>query len=171
MSRTASISAPSGRINAQLVLYNTSHDNGRRGQRDEESIVANYHLCARDLMHPEIATVVDNATVQEAADIMRLEGVRSLIVLPGNDDDVVGIISYADIVSKVLAEEREPAAVPVYDVMTRPAITIPPTMRVADIARLFRHTRIGHAPVVEGRRVVGMVSMTDLITEVIPEPA
>ena len=133
--------------------------------------MSNYHLCARDLMHPDIATIVDNATVQDAASIMRLEGVRSLVVLSGSDDNVVGIIAYADIVSKVLAEEREPAAVPVHEVMTRPAITIPPTMKVADIARLFRQTRIGHAPVVDNRRIVGMVSMTDLIAEVIPEPA
>jgi CBS domain-containing protein len=44
-------------------------------------------------------------------------------------------------------------------------------MEVKHIARLFRQIKIGHAPVVDGGRLLGMVSMTDLITEVITEPA
>jgi CBS domain-containing protein len=54
--------------------------------------------------------------------------------------------------------------------MTKPAITIPPSMDVKHIARLFRQTRIGHAPVVDGGKLLGVVSMTDLVTEVINEP-
>jgi CBS domain-containing protein len=132
--------------------------------------VGNYHLRARDIMHAEVATILDDATVQEAAAVMRMEGTRSLLVEPHNKEDSYGIISYADIVSKVLAEGLDPRKVLVDAIMTKPAITIPPSMDVKHIARLFRQTRIGHAPVVDGGKLLGVVSMTDLVTEVINEP-
>jgi CBS domain-containing protein len=133
--------------------------------------VGNYHLRARDIMHAEVATILDDATVQEAAAIMRMEGTRSLLVEPHNSEDSYGIISYADIVSKVLAEGLDPTKVLIDAVMTKPAITIAPAMEVKHIARLFRQTHIGHAPVVDGGKLLGVVSMTDLVTEVINEPA
>jgi CBS domain-containing protein len=71
----------------------------------------------------------------------------------------------------VLAEGLDPTKVQIDAVMTKPAITIPPTMEVKHIARLFRYAHIGHAPVVDGGKLLGIVSMTDLITEVITEPA
>src|SRR5205809_120959 len=122
-------------------------------------------------MHTEVATILDDGTISEAASQMRIEGTRSLIVVPHNADDSYGIITYADIVSKVLAEGRDPTMMRVDEVMTKPAITIAPGMEVKHIARLFRATRIGHAPVVDGSKLLGMVSMTDLIVEVINEPA
>ncbi len=132
--------------------------------------MANYGLRARDIMQVEIATIVSDASVAEAVAQMRLEGVRSLIVKPHNQHDSYAIITYSDIVHKVLAEGLDPTKVPVYAVMTKPAVTIPPDMQVQYIARLFRQTGIGHAPVVDCGKLVGIVSMTDLITEVIAEP-
>lgn len=132
--------------------------------------MANYDLCARDIMQVEIATIVSDASVAEAAAQMRLEGVRSLIVKPTNQHDPYAIITYSDIVNKVLAEGLDPAKVAVYEVMTKPVVTIPPDMQAQYIARLFRQMGIGHAPVVDRGELVGIVSMTDLITEVVAEP-
>lgn len=132
--------------------------------------MANYNLRAKDIMQVEIATIVSDASVAEAVAQMRLEGVRSLIVKPHHEHDPYAIVTYSDIVYKVLAEGLDPAQVPVYEVMTKPAVTIQPEMQVQYIARLFRQTGIGHAPVVDCGELVGVVSMTDLITEVIAEP-
>jgi len=132
--------------------------------------VANYHLRARDIMHTEIASILDDATVCEAAAQMRLEGVRSLVVVRKNEEDAFGIVTYADIVTKVLAERRDPAQVRVHEIMTKPAISIPPGLEAQHIARLFGQFGIGHALVAEGHKLLGVVSMTDLITEVITEP-
>jgi len=132
--------------------------------------MANYNLNASDIMQVEVATILGDATVQEAASVMRLEGVRSLIVVPRNDGDSLAIITYSDIVSKVLAEGRDPEKVLVHQIMTKPLVVVPPTMRVEHIARLFRQTGIGHVPVIDCGQLLGMVSMTDLITEVISEP-
>lgn len=135
-----------------------------------EEDMGNYHLRARDIMHVEIATILDDATIRDAAALMRLEGVRSLVVVPHDADDPFAIITYADIISKVLAERRSPAQVRVFEIMTKPAITIHAGMQVQYIARLFKNLRIGHVLVAEGSKLLGMVSMTDLITEVIAEP-
>lgn len=132
--------------------------------------MANYHLRAREMMQIEVATILEDSTVAEAAQAMRLEGVRSLIVVPRNSGDPYGIVTYSDIVTKVLAEGSDPAVVRIDTIMTKPAVVIGPEMEAEYIARLFRQVGVGHAPVVEDGRLLGMISMTDLVTEVIPEP-
>lgn len=132
--------------------------------------MSNYHLRARDIMHTDLATILPELTVQDAAALMRHHGVRSLLVEKESDDDAYGIITYADIVDKVLAYGFEPAEMRVDEIMTKPLIVINPSLKVEMVARLFAQNNIGHAPVVEDNKVIGMVSMTDLITEVITEP-
>lgn len=132
--------------------------------------MVNYHLRAQDIMQVEVATILDDATIREAAAQMRLEGVRALVVEPRGGQDSYGIIAHADIVSKVLAEGLDPAEVHVSEVMSKPAITISPAMSVQHIARLFQQMEIGHALVVDCDVLQGVVSMTDLVVEVITEP-
>jgi CBS domain-containing protein len=132
--------------------------------------MANYNLCARDIMQTEVATVLPELSVQDAAALMRHHGVRSLVVEKDSDDDAYGLITYADIVTKVLAQGFEPAEIRVDEVMTKPLIVVNPSLKVEMIARLFAHFKVGHAPVIEDHRLVGIVSMTDLVVEVITEP-
>lgn len=133
--------------------------------------MANYNLRARDIMHTDIATVLPELTVQDAAALMRHHGTRSLIVEKESEDDAYGIVTYADIVDKVLAYGFDPAEVRVDEIMTKPLIVVNPSLKVEMIARLFAQNNIGHAPVIEDHKMVGIVSMTDLLTEVISEPA
>ena len=132
--------------------------------------MGNYHLRAQDIMQVEVATVLDDATIQETASQMRLEGVRALIVEPTDAQDSHGIITFSDIVSRVLAEGLDPAETCVYEIMTKPMMTSPPTMPVQHIAKLFRQMRIGHILIMDGGEPLGVVSMTDLVVEVITEP-
>jgi signal-transduction protein with cAMP-binding, CBS, and nucleotidyltransferase domain len=136
----------------------------------EVSGLVNNNLRARDIMQVELATILDDATVSEAVQQMRLEGVRSLLVEPHNDQDAYGIITHSDIVSKVLAQDRDPEKTRVYEVMAKPVISISPWLEVRYIARMFQTTGVSHLPVLDGHEIAGMVSMTDLVTEVIPEP-
>jgi CBS domain-containing protein len=133
--------------------------------------MANYHLRARDIMQTEVATVLPELTVQDAAALMRHQGVRSLVVEKDSDDDAYGLITYADIVTKVLAQGFDPAEIRVDEVMTKPLIVVNPSLKVEMIARLFAQHKVGHAPVIEDHKLVGIVSMTDLVVEVITEPA
>lgn len=133
--------------------------------------MANYHLRARDIMQTEVATVLPELTVQDAAALMRQQGVRSLVVEKDTEDDAYGLITYADIVTKVLAQGFDPAEIRVDEVMTKPLIVVNPSLKVEMIARLFAQHKVGHAPVIEDHKLVGIVSMTDLVVEVITEPA
>ena len=133
--------------------------------------MTNYHLTARDIMQTEIATILPELTVQDAAALMRHNGVRSLVVEKDAEDDAYGLITFADIVSKVLARGFDPAEVRVDEVMTKPLIVVNPSLKVELIARLFANHRIGLAPVLENHQLIGIVSMTDLVVEVINEPA
>lgn len=132
--------------------------------------MANYKLRAKDVMQVEVATIVDNATITEAAQHMRLEGVRSLVVERRNEDDPYGIVTFSDIVIRVLAEGRDPDKVRVHEVMTRPIITLYPGMEVQYIAQMFRQTGVSHLPVLDDGKIKGIISMTDLVTEMIAEP-
>ncbi len=133
--------------------------------------MANYHLRARDIMQTEVATVLPELTVQDAAALMRHNGVRSLVVEKDTEDDAYGLITYADIVTKVLAQGFDPAEIRVDEIMTKPLIVVNPSLRVEMVARLFAQHKVGHAPVIEDHKLVGIVSMTDLVVEVITEPA
>lgn len=129
--------------------------------------MANYELTARDIMQVEVATILGDATISDAAEIMRLEGVRSLIVEPRNTDDPYGIVTYTDIVSKVLSQGLDPSKLQIHKVMTKPVVTIHPGMKVEYIARLFSQSGFGHTLVIDCGELLGVVSMTDLITETI----
>ena len=133
--------------------------------------MANYSLCARDIMQTDIATILPEHTVQDAAALMRHHGVRSLVVEKEDPDDAFGLITYADIVTKVLAYGFDPAEIRVDEVMTKPLIVVNPSLKVELVARLFANHRIGHAPVIEDHQLIGIVSMTDLVVEVVTEPA
>ena len=128
-----------------------------------------YDLRAVDIMQVEMATILRDATITDAARLMRHEGVRSLIIEPRSDTDPLAIVTYSDIVSLVLAEGKDPDLTLVEEIMTKPLVTIPPHMAAKYIARLFRKIRIGHVPVVDCGKLLGIVSMTDLVTEVISE--
>jgi CBS domain-containing protein len=121
-------------------------------------------------MQIEVATIVEDATISEAALQMRLEGVRSLIIEPRHPDDPFGIITHSDMVTRVLADGKDPKTIPVSEVMIKPAVQVAPGMDVQHIARLFRQTGIGHAPVVDSGKLLGIISMTDLVTEAITDP-
>ena len=131
--------------------------------------MANYHLRARDIMQVEIAAVPPETTVRQAAIRMKREGVRSLIVERADPDDAWGIVTYSDIVAKVLAWGMDPAEVTVEEIMIKPLVVVNPNLKVEYIARLFAQTGIGHAPVISEHKLVGVISKTDLIVEVVTE--
>lgn len=131
--------------------------------------MTNYHLLARDIMQVEIASVRGEYSVEHAAHLMRLAGTRSLLVESG-DGKNFGIITYSDIVYKVLAGGKDPAQVRVEDIAVQPILTVNHDLKVQEVAELFLRHQIGHAAVVDDYGLlVGFLSMTDLVTEVITE--
>jgi CBS domain-containing protein len=121
-------------------------------------------LKASDIMTQEVVLVHGSATVAEAIKLMRLKGVRTLIVDIRSTEDAYGIVTQTDIVYKVVAYGKDPAAMRVYEIMTKPCISVNPDLGVEYVARLFANTGIRIAPVIrEG--VLGTISLTDILNK------
>ena len=115
-----------------------------------------------EIMTKEVVTIRGTATVAEAVKIMKDKKLRALIVETRNENDPYGIVSETDIVYKVAAYGDDPKEVRVYQIMTKPCVTIPPNLGVEYVARLFSNTRIRRAPVVSDK-LLGIVSVSDIM--------
>ncbi|MEY4982374.1 MAG: hypothetical protein RIR62_640 [Pseudomonadota bacterium] len=112
-----------------------------------------------DLMTRDPLTVPHDMAVGAAARIMRERHVSSLGVTEGGR--FVGLVTTRDMTNRVLAEAL-PASLPIGQVMTPDPITLPPSALGSDVLHLMLERRIGHLPVTEGGRLVGIVTQTDL---------
>ncbi|MCS6960425.1 MAG: CBS domain-containing protein [Pseudanabaenaceae cyanobacterium SKYGB_i_bin29] len=119
-------------------------------------------LRAIDIMTKDVPLVKGSATVAEAIRLMRLKGLGALIVDVRDPDDAYGIITQTDIVYKVVAYGKDPNKMRVYEIMTKPCITVNPDLGVEYVARLFANARIRVAPVIQGK-LLGMVTLSDIL--------
>ena len=121
-------------------------------------------LTAKDIMTSDVVTVRGSATVAEAVQMMKAKGLRALIVERRTTDDPYGIVTETDVIYKVAAYGKDPKAVRVFEIMTKPCITIPPDLGVEYVARLFANVGIRRAPVLE-KDLLGVVSVSDLLVK------
>ena len=119
-------------------------------------------LTARDIMTKDVITISGSATIAEAGKLMKEKKLRALIVEPRSDRDPYGIVTETDIVYKVAAFGDDPKKMRVFEIMTKPCITVSPDLGVEYVARLFANTKTRRAPVVEGK-LLGIISVTDIL--------
>ena len=117
----------------------------------------------RDVMKHNFDMVEGMATVAKALETMHHVETKTLIVKPRDDDDEIGIVVLSDISREVLARDRAPDRVNIYEIMVKPAFTVHPDMDIRYCARLFDRFGLSRAPVVKDREVLGIVSLTDLV--------
>nr|VFK07459.1 MAG: CBS domain-containing protein [Candidatus Kentron sp. LPFa]VFK18494.1 MAG: CBS domain-containing protein [Candidatus Kentron sp. LPFa]VFK24192.1 MAG: CBS domain-containing protein [Candidatus Kentron sp. LPFa]VFK61784.1 MAG: CBS domain-containing protein [Candidatus Kentron sp. UNK]VFK69993.1 MAG: CBS domain-containing protein [Candidatus Kentron sp. UNK] len=120
-------------------------------------------LRVRHVMKRKFDTVNGLATIKEALEKMQHVEVKCLIVEKRHEDDEYGILLLSDIARKVVAINRAPERVNVYEVMQKPVIAVDPGMDVRYCARLFDRFGISRTPVLEEEKVIGIVSFTDLV--------
>jgi signal-transduction protein with cAMP-binding, CBS, and nucleotidyltransferase domain len=102
-------------------------------------------------------------TVATALEKMFHIETKSLIVKKRHSDDEFGLVMLSDIARLVLAMDRAPERVNIYEIMTKPALTVSPNMDIRYCARIFSRFELSRAPVVEQGEVVGIVSYTDMV--------
>ena len=88
---------------------------------------------------------------------------KSLIVNKRDDNDEYGMVLISDIATSVLAKDRSPNRVNVYEIMSKPLLPVDPDMDIRYCARYFERFNLSRAPVVENRKVIGIVSYTDMV--------
>jgi CBS domain-containing protein len=120
---------------------------------------------AKDVMHKKYFTIDGMATAREAAAVMRSERVFSLLVKKRHENDAWGILVVQDFVKGVIIPGRSPDDVNVYEIMTKPIITVPADMDIRYAARLIYRAGIRRAPVEDKGEIIGMISLSSLILD------
>lgn len=117
----------------------------------------------RDVMKTHFDMVDGMDTVQKALENMIHVGTKSLIVKKRNENDELGMVLLSDIARQVLAVDRAPERVNIYEIMTKPVLTVSPDMDIRYCARMFNRFDLSRAPVVENGEIVGIISHTDMV--------
>jgi predicted transcriptional regulator len=117
----------------------------------------------RDVMKSEVDVVDGMLTVSEALGGMRFMDTRTLIVDKRDEDDEYGVVMFRDIARHVLARNLSPDRVNIYEIMSKPVISIHPDMDIRYCTRLFDRFGISRAPVLDEGSIVGLVSYTDIV--------
>jgi CBS domain-containing protein len=115
----------------------------------------------------QIFSVAPHESVLRAIEIMATRYVGALLVM--NDGALLGIISERDYARKVILKNRSSHDTPVSDIMTSPAISVTPEDTVHHCMQLMTEGRFRHLPVMKAGRVVGMLSIGDLVKAVIQD--
>jgi CBS domain-containing protein len=122
------------------------------------------------VMTPDPWTVQENAPIQEAAKIMRDAEIGDVIVLR-DDDSVCGIVTDRDLVVRGLAQSADPAKMTMADVCRHEVVSISSGDPVEQAVPLMREHNIRRLPVIDGSRLVGIVTLGDLAIDRDPNSA
>ena len=117
----------------------------------------------RDVMITEMDLVDGMDTVAEALKKSQHPQTKCFIVDMRHDNDEYGIVLLSDIAKQVLARNKSPDRVNIYEIMSKPVISVDPAMDIRYCSRLFENFGLSRAPVVDNRKLVGVVGYTDIV--------
>ena len=117
----------------------------------------------RDVMKSEVDVVDGMLTVTEALKNMKFPDTRTLIVDKRSDDDEYGVVMFRDMAKKVLARDKSPNRVNIYEIMSKPVVSVDPGMDIRYCTRLFDRFGLSRAPVLENNKIIGLVSYSDIV--------
>ena len=119
----------------------------------------------REVMKTRFDLIDGMTTVADALRTMQHVDTKALIVKKRHADDEYGMLLISDIAREVLAKDRAPERVNVYEIMAKPVISVDPDMDIRYCARLFERFELSRAPVLENGKVIGIVSFTDMVLQ------
>jgi CBS domain-containing protein len=114
-----------------------------------------------------VHNVAPNAPVLDAIKIMAEHGIGALLVM--QSERLLGVVSERDYARKVILKGRSSNDTLVSQIMSAPVLTVAPGQSINDCMRLMTEHRVRHLPVVEGDRVIGVLSIGDLVRAVLEE--
>ena len=120
-------------------------------------------ILVRDVMKQNFDIIDGMTTISEALKKMKHIETKTLVVDKRDDHDEYGVVLISDIAKQVLAKDRSPDRVNVYEVMAKPVISVDPNMDIRYCARLFENFGLSRAPVIESGKMIGIISFTDMV--------
>ncbi len=123
----------------------------------------------KEMMRPSPGIIDGLATVQEALDTMRRDNVGALVIDRRNEGDEYGIIVLSDIAAKVIAENRSPARTNVYEVMSKPVLTVAGGMDIKYAIKLLSRFGLARALVTESGQLAGLVTLREMVFRFLPD--
>ncbi|MUJ37150.1 CBS domain-containing protein [Aliivibrio fischeri] len=117
-----------------------------------ENVMSNTYVIVDGLM-----------TVAEGILLAKQKQVKELIIKKRHDDDEYGIVLLSDIAKKVLMQNRSAERTNIYEIMTKPVLSVSPDMNIKYCAQLFERFGISRAPVLRHGEIVGMVSYNNIV--------
>ena len=120
---------------------------------------------AKEVMTKKLVFVDGMTTAKEAVELMRSEKVEALIVKKRDQQDAFGIVVIHDLIDGVIIPDKSSDEVHVYEIMTKPVISVPADMDARYVANLLMKVGFRMAPVEEEGKYIGMVALSDLILD------
>jgi len=126
-------------------------------------------VSVRKAMRTDVHLIDGRKNVLEALRLMKEGRATSLIVDKRWEKDEYGILTLSDIAQQVIARDKAPERVNVFEIMTKPVVSVHPDMDIRYCARLFQRFGIRRAPVMEHHEVIGIISYYHLVLEALPD--
>lgn len=117
----------------------------------------------REVMTSGVDIVDGMMTVAEALKSIEYPENRTLIINKRNEDDEYGLVMFSDIARQVISKNHSPQRVNIYEIMSKPVISVHPDMNVRYCIALFSRFGLSRAPVLEDGNILGMVSYSDIV--------
>jgi len=118
----------------------------------------------KELMTKDVVTINKEKTIVEAAQVIGDKGVGSLVIT--DNGNIVGVLTERDIITKCVAKGCEPSKTKVSEIMSSPVVAIDPEADIIDAAKLMVSKMIRRLPVLEGGKLVGIITTYDLVKNV-----
>ncbi|MEO1136457.1 MAG: CBS domain-containing protein [Pseudomonadota bacterium] len=122
----------------------------------------------RDVMTPSPVVIDGLATVSQAVDLMREHRVSSIVINKRDDSDEYGIIAVHDIAEQIVSQNRAPDRVNVYEIMSKPVLSVDAEMNIKYAVRLLFRFKLTRALVLDKGSIAGIVTLRDLVFRSIP---
>lgn len=120
-------------------------------------------VSVRDIMRTEFDMVDGLDTIADVLRKSKHPEAKCFIVNMRHENDEYGIVLLSDIAKQVLAKNKSPERVNIYEIMSKPVISVDPEMDIRYCTRLFENFGLSRAPVIDNRKVIGVVGYTDIV--------
>ncbi|MGD8565852.1 MAG: CBS domain-containing protein [Candidatus Bathyarchaeota archaeon] len=119
-------------------------------------------LEVQNIMVSNVITLEKNAWVMDAVEIMNKHGIGCLVIM--ENENPIGIITERDLLRRMLAESRNPKKIRVEEIMSKPLVVGKPDLDIQEVIELMFDKKIKKIPIVEDEKLVGIVTLTDLVS-------